>query len=66
MSERDYDVRPVGVEYVCDECGVGLMMHTNMAIMSNPPQYPHHCSDCGAVKNLEQMYPMLKWERVPG
>ena len=64
MSERIYDVKIVGVDYVCDECGTGLMESTGVALMSNPPWYPHHCSHCGATKNISERYPTVRYRPV--
>lgn len=64
MSERVYDVQIVGVDYVCDECHIGLMESTGVALMSNPPWYPHHCSHCGVKKNFSKQYPTVWYEPV--
>ena len=65
MSEKAFDVRVIGVNYVCDGCNNGLMEHTNMALMTDPPQYPHQCTHCGAVKNLLKRYPYVRYEEMP-
>jgi predicted RNA-binding Zn-ribbon protein involved in translation (DUF1610 family) len=65
MSERTYQVRTVGVEYVCDQCGAGTMqLRGNTMLMSNPPQYPHQCDKCGHRQDLLAKYPTYRVERV--
>lgn len=67
MSERTYEVRTVGVDYICDDCNSGVMEQTGVMLLSNPntPQWSHKCNHCGATKNLWQKYPTVRWERTP-
>ena len=65
MSEREYEIKPVGVDYICDECNTGVMQHTGGTLLSSPPKYPHACSHCRSVQNLRHSYPIIKWVRVP-
>lgn len=59
--EQSYNVRPVIVEYVCDECHHGKMLPTGSALLCYPVRYPHQCNECGAVKNFEDQYPTLRY-----
>ena len=65
MSERTYEARMVGVDYTCDDCNTGVMEQTGVMLMSDPPQWPHKCNNCGVTKNLWQKYPTVRWERIP-
>jgi|JI10StandDraft_1071094.scaffolds.fasta_scaffold883266_3 DNA-directed RNA polymerase subunit RPC12/RpoP len=65
MTERTYEVRTIGVDYLCDKCGDGLMEHTGIMLMSDPPKYPHKCNRCGTVMDFFQKYPTVRWERLP-
>lgn len=61
MSERELPATVVYVGYVCDDCGRGWMEPTgNTMLMSDPPQFPHACTSCGATRNFTVRYPMTK------
>lgn len=65
MPEQRFEVRNVGIDYICDTCGKGKMFpHGNAMLMSNPPQFPHKCDNCEATKNLRERYPTFRVERV--
>ena len=67
MPERTYEIKPVGVDYVCDKCNTGVMVHNSgIALMCNPPQFVHVCSNCGHEQQMLEVYPTLRWERAPG
>lgn len=66
MSERYYVIRPVGVEYVCDSCGVGTMecVAGSIVLASLPPQMLHRCTHCLAESYIVgKSYPEIRWER---
>lgn len=48
------------VHMVCDKCGKGKMIPTEIALMSFPPQYPHKCDNCGHTDNFSISYPYQK------
>ncbi|MBO5424418.1 MAG: hypothetical protein J6A25_02795 [Lachnospiraceae bacterium] len=59
--EIHYNIKPVGVRYLCDNCN-GEMKHTDgIVLMSNPPKYKHICSNCGEIEYLEEVYPTIRW-----
>ena len=64
MCERTFEIKQVGVEYVCDSCGVGTMEKTGMALLSNPAQYVHRCNNCGHDASFRTTYPGIRMERV--
>lgn len=65
MGERTYEARTVGVDYICDACNTGVMEQTGVMLMTDPPQWPHKCNNCGTATNLWQKYPTVRWERLP-
>ena len=64
MSEVKTPVVAMNVEYICDECGEGRMIHTGVCLLSSPPQYPHQCNKCGHVKTLRECYPLIRYEPI--
>lgn len=53
------------IELVCEECGIGTMLPSGMALMSSPPKYPHKCSECGHAITVEgATYPAFEFEEV--
>jgi len=65
MAERNFPIQVVGVEYICDECGIGAMEpHGQVAWLTDPVQYPHRCSHCGATAGLTKRYPTVRHLRV--
>lgn len=65
MSERTYEVRNVGVDYICDNCNTGEMEQTGVMLMTDPAQWTHRCNHCGQTKNFFQKYPSIRWEKIP-
>jgi predicted RNA-binding Zn-ribbon protein involved in translation (DUF1610 family) len=61
MSETLKPMRVFLVEYVCDKCGEGEMMHGNVSITTNPPLYPHMCTKCGHTENFRSIYPGYRY-----
>ena len=66
MAERTYEVRTVGVDYLCDKCGVGVMEQAGIMLPTDPPRWRYKCGGCGEVADLWQKYPTVRFERVPG
>jgi hypothetical protein len=64
MSERRFEVKPVGVDYVCDVCNTGLMVQVGLMLPTDPPQWKHKCSNCGDTKDFFAKYPDLRFERI--
>ena len=65
MPERKFAIKPVGVDYACDECEEGVMFrHGEMMLMTDPIQIPHKCNKCGAEKNFTEYYPTIRFERI--
>lgn len=45
-----------------ESCG-GKFLPIGIALLSNPPQYPHVCDTCGAKKTFKSRYPLTTLER---
>lgn len=53
-------------EMTCDVCGIGKMeAKTGTMLMSNPPKYPHECSNCGRRSHYTKSYPCKSFDAVP-
>jgi hypothetical protein len=64
MPETRRRVKVYEVKYLCDTCKMGYMERAgDFMLMSNPPQYPHSCTNCEATKTFKgEYYPRLKYE----
>ena len=51
------------VHMQCEKCKEGFMLdetnddNLHIALMSNPPKFPHKCNKCGHVENYTINYP---------
>ena len=64
MSEKRSDAKPIWVDYICDECGIGAMRQTDPTLLSSVRQLPHICNHCGARKDLYKSYPTVEFEEL--
>ena len=65
MPERKFEVRPVGVEYVCGRCGDGVMVAGKLTLgADDEPAWMHTCPSCGHSQPLPEKYPTVRFERV--
>lgn len=60
MSENNYAVHPIGIEYLCDECGQPMVV-VGQSLPSG--LIPHACSN-SHMKALAQGYPLVRFDRV--
>ncbi len=65
MGERTYEVKVVGIDYICDNCNTGVMEATGKMLMVDPPQWEHKCNHCSATRNFPQKYPAIGYKRLP-
>lgn len=65
MSERIYEARTVIVDYICDDCNIGVMEQTGVMLPTDPPKWPHKCNHCGKTDVFWQKYPAIRYERIP-
>ena len=56
MAEQAHDAIVVRLTYACDECGEEMRAHWGIVLTSNPPVYPHRCTN-GHTANLLRSYP---------
>jgi hypothetical protein len=61
MPEIERPGRQVLVEYTCDQCAIGKLAPTGFSYMTKPPTYEHQCNNCGAVKDLSEIYPVIRF-----
>lgn len=65
MSERTFEVKAVGVEYLCPVCKEGTMEAlAGIALTTSPPLYPHSCTKCNSAQNLPVRYPTYRFVRA--
>jgi len=64
MTEQIHPVEVSEVEYICPSCHTGRMLPSGLALMSNPPLYPHVCPNCNTTLNLQHRYPRLLYRRI--
>ena len=57
MAEIRTKMETYEVHYICDECGEGEMIASNVVYATYPPQIPHTCTKCRAKKIFEKGYP---------
>ena len=53
MPEQSFEIKPTGVECVCDACGIGTMVVSGNMLLSDPPKFPHVCTSCKHEEALE-------------
>jgi DNA-directed RNA polymerase subunit RPC12/RpoP len=63
--EETFDVKPVGVKYICDKCGKGEMLPTGRNDWSaNPPLLEHECNYCGTKMKFHEKYPLIRYQTI--
>lgn len=63
-NEKTFNVRPVGVKYICEFCKEGEMVQdkdNKEVLMSYPSQFPHKCNKCNKTMYLPKPYPYIEW-----
>ncbi len=62
--EKRTEVKTVKVELICESCNKGTMESCDGSVlMSNPPQYPHRCTECGAERHITGItYPYMEYK----
>lgn len=65
--ERSFEIRPVGVKYICEFCNEGEMRYKNdqpimvEALNTSPMLHNHVCTKCGKTMKLPKVYPYIEW-----
>jgi len=65
--EETFELKPIGIRYICEFCNEGEMIHdSNEPVMvelaMKPNLFKHHCSKCGKIMHLPKVYPYIEWE----
>lgn len=63
-QERAFNLHPVGIKYICENCNEGEMIidkDNPIILTSNPPLIPHKCNKCGCEMRLMKTYPYVEW-----
>lgn len=69
-NEEAFEVRPIGIRYICEHCHEGEMVVDNSdgqflnTVLTNPPLIPHRCTKCGGTLMLPRSYPYIEWVPV--
>lgn len=61
MSREQTPLRTVRVDYRCDKCDTGHMRPTGVMLLSNPPKFPHRCTECDALQTFTEKYPTIQY-----
>lgn len=63
--EEFFEIKPIGVRYICEFCGKGEMKMDNstqnMTLTLVPPLIKHVCTNCGKDMFLPKSYPYVEW-----
>lgn len=61
--EETFNVKPIGVKYICEFCNEGEMKTVagSEVKMGFPPMFDHKCTKCGKTMLLPKMYPYIEW-----
>jgi len=59
MGEIRTTMTPVQVSFTCEECPEGYMVPTGRVLTSDPPQYPHKCTQCDNTMVTFRRYPYI-------
>ena len=64
-NEEMFDVKPVGIRYICENCHKGEMIASNdtpLIIEGGIPRMrSHKCNNCGTTMLLPKTYPYIEW-----
>lgn len=61
MPEKITPMQSVQIDYVCDECGIGVFHALGTTLLTYPPKYPHKCTHCNAQKTFLEIYPHIDY-----
>ena len=63
MPRIQKPIRPIQIDYICDKCNVGHYRPAGAMWLSDPPQFPHKCTnaECGDEKTFIERYPTLRY-----
>lgn len=64
--EEAFELKPVGIRYICEFCNEGEMIYDsseNVVIvpLNRSTMIPHKCNKCGKDMKLPKTYPYIEW-----
>lgn len=63
--EKEYQVKPVGVKYICDTCEKGEMLPNGKNNWNvELPLFEHECSHCNTRKMLTEKFPLIRYINI--
>lgn len=63
--EEIFNVKTIGVKYICDSCKEGEMQQTGkMKMYDNHANFIHKCDNCGHEIELREKYPLVRYEQM--
>ena len=63
MPREQQPLRPIQVDYRCDECEKGYYRPVNTMLLSDPPQFEHFCTECNHKQTFYEKYPTVRCAR---
>lgn len=65
ILEVTFDVKPIGINYICDSCQKGEMNQTGEVKMyEHHATFVHKCSNCSEKKELKEKYPLIRYQQI--
>ena len=61
MAEKIIKVETYLIDYICDKCKKGKMMHTSQNQQGAYSPNSHKCYECGNIEELVEKYPKIKY-----
>ena len=66
-NEELFEVKPIGVKYICPFCNEGeMLLDINSNNETFASMYNHRCNSCGKLLLLPRVYPYIEWNKVEG
>ncbi len=60
--EESFDVKPIGVRYICEHCNNGEMIKVEpTAFDPSRELIMHRCDKCNGTLYLPKIYPYIEW-----
>lgn len=65
ILEKTFEVKPIGVRYICDVCNKGEMSQTGQLKMyEHHATFVHKCNNCKHELELNEKYPLIRYEQI--
>ncbi len=63
MAREQLPLRPIQVDYKCDQCGKGYMRSQGLANLTSPMSFPHKCNECGHKQTFYEKHPTMRYAK---